>query len=368
MKKFILTSLCLAAMFPALAQTDFRHITYDEAINAAKAENKMIFMDFYTDWCGPCKMMMRDVFPQKTVGDYMNKKFVCIKLNAEKEGKDLAKQYEINAYPTFIIINADKKIIGTKIGGASAEKFISDIDRLIDPEKSPERLTARYNSGERTAELIKAYTAYKIAAAEEARSQEAYQKAEMETDSIITAYFNGLSDTQRVLPENLFIYTEYSNKISAPTTRFMVEHLNEFPTDIQPEIKTTIEKLYNATASQYLNGQTEYNEADYKILKNDIKKFKLNEDGQYDACFKLIECRAKGDMNAWLDLYEKEADKLTSNQQYYLSVNFAALFKNEDTATKKRASKILRSRLENMDINQMLFAVYQIGDLEKQPK
>ncbi len=368
MKKFILTSLCLAAMLPALAQTDFRHITYDEAINAAKAENKMIFMDFYTDWCGPCKMMMRDVFPQKTVGDYMNKKFVCIKLNAEKEGKELADLYQIKAYPTFIIINSDKKIIGTKIGGASADKFISDIDRLIDPEKSPERLTERYKSGERTAELIKAYAAYKMSAAEESRSQEAYNKVKMETDSIINAYFNGLNDTQKVLPENIFIYTEYSNSISAPTTRFMVEHLNDFPTEIRQEIKTTIEKLYATTASQYLNAQLEYNNADYEIMKNDIKKLGLDKDKQYDACFKFIECRAKGDMNAWLDLYEKEAEKLTKNQQYYLSINFAALFKTADDVTKKRASKILRSRLENMDANQIIFAAYQISELEKQPK
>ena len=198
--------------------------------------------------------------------------------------------------------------------------------------------------------------------------QEAYNKVKMETDSIINAYFNGLNNTQKVLPENIFIYTEYSNSISAPTTRFMVEHLNDFPTEIRQEIKTTIEKLYATTASQYLNAQLEYNNADYEIMKNDIKKLGLDKDKQYDACFKFIECRAKGDMNAWLDLYEKEAEKLTKNQQYYLSINFAALFKTADDVTKKRASKILRSRLENMDANQIIFAAYQISELEKQPK
>lgn len=368
MKKLILASLCLAATLPIMAQTEFRHITYDEAINAAKAENKMVFMDFYTDWCGPCKMMTRDVFPQKSVGDYMNKKFVCIKLNAEKEGKELADLYKVEAYPTFIIIDTDKKVVATKVGSASAERFVNDIDRLIDPEKSPERLASRYQSGERTPELIKAYVASKMAAAEEARSQKAYQQAEIETDSIINAYFKGLTDAQKVLPENLFMYTAYSRKITAPTTRYMVEHVEKFPADIQPEITKTIENLYKSTASLYLNAQAEYNEADYKLLKNDIKKLKLNKDGQYDACFKLIECRAKGDMNAWLDLYEKEADKLTNDQQYYLCTNYAALFKDADEATKQRASKVLRSQLENMDFNQMLFSVYQIGDLEKQTK
>lgn len=75
MKKQILTALAALLALPGLAQTNFRSITFDEALAAAKAENKMVFIDFYTDWCGPCKAMARDVFPQKAVGDYMNEKW-----------------------------------------------------------------------------------------------------------------------------------------------------------------------------------------------------------------------------------------------------------------------------------------------------
>ena len=47
---------------------------YNAALEKAKQEGKMLFVDFYVDWCGPCKMMAKDVFPQKQVGDYFNAK------------------------------------------------------------------------------------------------------------------------------------------------------------------------------------------------------------------------------------------------------------------------------------------------------
>ena len=78
MKKFFSIAIMLMAVVAAGAQTDFRHISLDEAAKAAKAEGKLIFIDVYTSWCGPCKMMANQTFPQKLVGDYMNKTFVCV--------------------------------------------------------------------------------------------------------------------------------------------------------------------------------------------------------------------------------------------------------------------------------------------------
>ena len=160
MKRQILTTcVCLFALL-SMAQTNFRQLSFEASIEAAKKENKLVFIDFYTDWCGPCRMMARDVFPQKELGEYMNEKFVNIKLNAEKEGRELAKFFEVNAYPTFIVVDTDKKVLFKKVGGAEANAFMSELERTINPDMSPERMKERYENGERSTRLVREYATY----------------------------------------------------------------------------------------------------------------------------------------------------------------------------------------------------------------
>lgn len=59
--------------------------TFNEAIAEAKSQQKNLFIDCYTSWCGPCKRMSNGVFTQKNVGDYFNKNFICLKVDMEKE-------------------------------------------------------------------------------------------------------------------------------------------------------------------------------------------------------------------------------------------------------------------------------------------
>ena len=84
---------------------DFKSLTMKEAQVVAVKEKKMIFIDFYTTWCGPCKMMSSEVFTQDQVGEYFNRTFVNLKVDAEKgEGVELAKKYQVKAYPTFVVL------------------------------------------------------------------------------------------------------------------------------------------------------------------------------------------------------------------------------------------------------------------------
>lgn len=106
---------------------EFFHGTYAEAQVKAQKEGKQIFMDFYTTWCGPCKMMAKKYFTLETVGKEFNKKFICFKVDAEKgEGPSLSKKYGIRGYPTLIIADANGKVL-TKVMGMKNEQQLLEL-------------------------------------------------------------------------------------------------------------------------------------------------------------------------------------------------------------------------------------------------
>ena len=102
----------------------FTEGTFAEICAKAKKEKKNIFFDAYASWCGPCKMLKRDVFTTKTAGDFFNKKFINVAMDMEKgEGVALAPAFQISAYPTLLILNHKGEIIGRTMGYQSAEKL-----------------------------------------------------------------------------------------------------------------------------------------------------------------------------------------------------------------------------------------------------
>src|ERR1700737_414376 len=102
--------------------------TLKEAIAKAKAENKFVFFDAYASWCGPCKAMDKEVFTDKTVADYLNAKFVAVRVDMEKgEGPALAKKYpSINGYPSLLFLENGGMPVKTLLGSRSAEEFLAE--------------------------------------------------------------------------------------------------------------------------------------------------------------------------------------------------------------------------------------------------
>ena len=129
MKKIVLSFVCvfIACMTSHAQGVKFEAGTWDEILAKAKAENKTIFVDVYTKWCGPCKHVSETVFPQEKLGDFYNPLFINFKMDAESPaGKEFVKTYPVTGYPTFFFIDGNGKVIHKIVGAKDVDGFISE--------------------------------------------------------------------------------------------------------------------------------------------------------------------------------------------------------------------------------------------------
>lgn len=103
---------------------DFQKLSLEEALAKASIEKKLVFIDFYTTWCAPCKTMTKLIFPLPEVGEVYNKEFVNIKLDAEKEGLKAAKKYNVQSYPTLLFLDSQGNVVFKETGLRPVNDFI----------------------------------------------------------------------------------------------------------------------------------------------------------------------------------------------------------------------------------------------------
>lgn len=140
MMKTILYSLLLVAILISSdsfggGKGKLKWLSFNEGAAEAQKTGKKMMIDVYTDWCGWCKKMDKDTYLDGTIADYLNQKYVAIKINAESAGKleyrgksyteqELAAAFGVNGYPSIIFLTRDGEPITVYPGYTDASKFI----------------------------------------------------------------------------------------------------------------------------------------------------------------------------------------------------------------------------------------------------
>ena len=238
----------------------FESSDFQTALTKAKAENKLIFMDAYTTWCGPCKWMSKNVFTDASVGSYFNEKFVNVKINMEQgEGIALAKKYDVVAYPTLLFIDGNGDLMHLSTGSRPADDFLDLGKAANDPNRQFTTMKRRFDSGERSSEFLKLYT-------------DALTSAGMKNfDDVAQLYMDSQKDwTTEENVKFLFDYSEAS--LDSELFKYSLEHKEDF-------IAVVGEEKFN----QKLTYAADFDRGKSGIAREDVDKLKVHYSKYFSA-------------------------------------------------------------------------------------
>jgi thiol-disulfide isomerase/thioredoxin len=224
MKRILTTLIAITIAATGFAQTEtasaagikFETGTWAEILAKAKQQNKYVFVDAYTTWCGPCKWMDKNVFPTAEAGDYFNKNFVNAKIDMEKgEGLDIAKKYSVRAYPTYLYVDGNGDLVHRVVGSMETAKFIEASASALDPTKQYGTLLRKFDGGERNPDFL-----YNAAYA----AQSAYDTKKAQ--EIGAAY---LKTQSNLLEEkNVKFISQFTGSATDPNFEFMRKNASTF--------------------------------------------------------------------------------------------------------------------------------------------
>lgn len=157
--KYISILIITLACYSGYSQgIEFFHGSWEEALELSKKESKLIFVDAYAKWCGPCKRMAATTFKDKTVGEFFNQNFINVKLDCEEpEGIAFRKKYPVSAYPTLYFIDEKGEVIHSSVGGKDVKEIIQLAEFALSKVDYSREYAAEYEKGNRDPELIYNY-------------------------------------------------------------------------------------------------------------------------------------------------------------------------------------------------------------------
>lgn len=217
----VLFSVCLLVLEGKAQNVGIRfeeNSDWRQVVKKATSEKKLIFVDCYTSWCGPCKRLVQTVFPEKVVGDYFNKYFVSVKYDMEKDsaGILLNKKHQITAYPTLLFIDpATEEVVHKTFGFLEKEQLLAVGKQAVDPKGSLRKLELRFDQGDRGLEFLKSYSTVLILAGERNKQRE-----------VMLEYLNHLAIKDFAEKENWNLLKTVGPRSFSKAVKHMVDSLD----------------------------------------------------------------------------------------------------------------------------------------------
>ena len=297
----------------------FQEMSWADALAEANKNERLIFVDCYTSWCGPCKKMAKDVFTNAEVGDYFNAHFLNLKIDMEKgEGPALAKKYQVKAYPTFLFINGKGELVHQMAGAMSAGDFLEQVKSNMNGE-TLEVLEQKFQSGNRSLKTVKAY----LAALAGAMRYDDVKK-------VWNTYWEGLSDEEKTTKEVWPLVKRYTGNVRSQSFDDLITHKNKYIAQVGEEAYAgKVHELVYATVVNtcndmiYNNGPVELDKIDF--LDTVVAKAQCDTTGMMKNTLAMTRYAAKKEIGKAIKVYQKGVDGYNDSERFTATLQMNAI-------------------------------------------
>jgi thiol-disulfide isomerase/thioredoxin len=329
----------------------FEHGSITQALSKADSAKKLIFIDCYTEWCGPCKAMAAQVFTQDSVAGFFNSHFVNVKMDMEKgEGVSMAAKYHVEAYPTYLLLNGQGKLMYRFVGGMTSDSFMAKIRRGMDPLNKVAIINERYDAGDRSKELLREYIQIKM------------DGKEMSVGiKMANEYFDMLSAKEKTMPENWFLFGEnkyamYLSDTHSRTFNYLADHWRDFA-KVQGKavVESKLRHLYQKIAGYTLRGWyfknargevIPYNKKEFDNYRTQINRTELADKKQLVTLIEIAQAAGEKDTVRVSALLAKNISGFSAENQQ-IGFDYLSMIHNPRSATMPHYQEVLDAIIES---------------------
>ena len=278
---------CGSVSLPAQEKgIDFRIEPWEEVLKLAKYEKKIVFLDAFTSWCGPCKLMAKEVFSSEKVGAFFNENFINAQIDMEKgEGLELARRYDVQAYPTLLFVSSGGGLLHRASGYLDIEELIGLGENALDPEKRFSTMDQKFRDGNRNPTFLREYL------------YASYLAMHGNHAEVARAYLETQADWST--PENLEVIFLFADRANGKMFDYLLEHKKLFEKTFSKE--SVLRKIQGMILTEAFKDKTKTEEESVQAVTRLYEKAFPNVASELGANFKMNYYRQLGQ-------YEKFAD------------------------------------------------------------
>ncbi|MCX6245389.1 MAG: thioredoxin domain-containing protein [Bacteroidetes bacterium] len=316
MQKFIFTTLIIITLslsdgFSQNRTIRFNEKPWQEIVAMARAEKKLIFLDAFASWCGPCKWMAANMFTNDTIADYYNKTFINAHFDMEKgEGLTLRKKFAVRAYPSLVFINPNtEEMVHERVGAPQKVRDYLDMAVVAqNPEECLSNYIKKYNEGSSSPEFIKTYLV---------RLSEAY----MPVTDVLKKYFSTQSESALLGRTDWNLIYRFITEMNDPMFEFLLAHRKEYAKlYTKDSVNSKISEVYlNAFQKFARNPNTKLVDSNQLVLKQKIIASGFEDAGKVNFSADLALYQMRGKNKEFLELAYNDLDKYYSDDYNMLN-------------------------------------------------